>query len=83
MKKVMLMVAAVMTLISCSKEGVMYKFCFKADKNQSYITTNFFVRDHRDDAAALQWYKTTEAWDVIKNNCDTSWVEYYGKAKDW
>lgn len=82
MKKVIL-VLVVMGLTSCSKDGVMYKFCSKADKNQPYTTTNFFIRDHRDDKAALEWYKTTEAWDVIKSNCDTCWVEYWGKVKDW
>ncbi len=82
MKKILL-VLGLGIMASCGKEGVVYKFNYKADITQSYTITNFFVREYRDDKAALEWYKTTEAWELIKNDCDTFWIEYYGTYEEW
>lgn len=90
MKKLSVVVIALLSMASCTKDGHMYKACF-INKSKLYgggdvsgsITTNFFIRDDKDSLAAVEWYKKTDAYKIEITRCDSFCIVYWGTAEEW
>jgi len=90
MKKTLIIAITSLSIMSCQKEGYVYKANFM-NKSKYYsgqdvsgsITTNFFNVDMNDSMYAANWYVKTDAYRDEIAKCDSFWVEYVCDVKDW
>lgn len=90
MKKIII-ILSLFSAFACKKEGYIYKASYTTpngwvNSNQTIrsVATNFFERDIKDSASAMQWYMRTDAYaNAMRKGADSLWIEYHCTLEEW